>query len=229
MLHSVRLLCISDVHGHADALGAVLATAERQGYDRLVVLGDLCFPGPKPLETWRRLVQAKAVCVQGSGDRALATVDPSRLRARSDQEQRRIERFTAVQRELGDLILARLARLPHCYRVPIDDDSVLVAVHGSPEDPLESITHDMPDDEIEALLGDESASVVLCGGSHVPFDRVIESGTRIIGVGSVGESLSGDPTSRLGASPTYADAAFIELRGGLVHLQQFVVPLGRAA
>src|SRR5690606_16654716 len=42
MLHSVRLLCISDVHGHADALGAVLATAERQGYDRLVVLGDLC-------------------------------------------------------------------------------------------------------------------------------------------------------------------------------------------
>ena len=69
----VRILCISDIHGHADALGAVLAAAERRGYDKLLVAGDLCFPGPKPLETWRRLTQAGAICVQGVGDRALAT------------------------------------------------------------------------------------------------------------------------------------------------------------
>src|SRR5262245_19658629 len=67
----VRILCISDIHGNADALAAVLATAERRGYDKLLCAGDLCFPGPKPLDTWRRLVQAGAVCVQGVGDRAL--------------------------------------------------------------------------------------------------------------------------------------------------------------
>src|SRR5262249_1503769 len=58
ILGPVRLLCISDIHGHADALAAVLATAERRGFARILVAGDLCFPGPKPLETWRRLTQA---------------------------------------------------------------------------------------------------------------------------------------------------------------------------
>ena len=48
----VRILCISDIHGNADALAAVLATAERRGYTHLLVAGDICFPGPKPLETW---------------------------------------------------------------------------------------------------------------------------------------------------------------------------------
>ena len=71
----MRLLCLSDIHGHADALAAVLATAERYGYSKILVAGDLCFPGPQPLETWRRLTQAGAVCVQGAGDRALATLD----------------------------------------------------------------------------------------------------------------------------------------------------------
>jgi len=28
----MRFLCISDIHGHADALAAVLATAERRGF-----------------------------------------------------------------------------------------------------------------------------------------------------------------------------------------------------
>src|SRR5271165_2199885 len=79
---SVRLLCISDIHGHADALAAVLATAERRGYEKLLVAGDLCFPGAKPLETWRRLTQAGAICVQGVGDRALAMLDPATLHPR---------------------------------------------------------------------------------------------------------------------------------------------------
>src|SRR5262249_42496380 len=103
----VRLLCISDVHGHADALAAVLATAERRGYGKLLVAGDLCFPGPAPLETWRRLTQAGATCVQGSSDRALATLDVGRVRPRSDHERARLDRLAQVRSELGDLILAR--------------------------------------------------------------------------------------------------------------------------
>src|SRR4051812_35236879 len=54
-LHSarlMRLLCISDIHGHADALSAVLAATDARGFSRLLVAGDLCFPGPAPLETW---------------------------------------------------------------------------------------------------------------------------------------------------------------------------------
>src|SRR5262245_59124853 len=71
----MRFLSLSDIPGHAEALSAVLATAERRGYTRVLVAGDICFPGPEPLRTWRRLSQLHAVCVQGVGDRALAMVD----------------------------------------------------------------------------------------------------------------------------------------------------------
>ena len=220
----MRLLCISDIHGRADALAAVLATAERRGYSTILVAGDLCFPGPQPLETWRRLTQAKAICVQGVGDRALATVDVEHVRARSDHERARLDRLSQVRSELGDLILARLARLPQAHRLALGEGGELLLVHGSPVDPFEPFSHDMTDEELLALMGDDPADVVLCGGSHVPFDRTVGH-VRIVNVGSVGEAPSG-----LGQGPPmHADATFIELRAGEFRVEQFVVPLGKAA
>jgi predicted phosphodiesterase len=237
----VRILAISDIHGHAGALAAVLATAERRGYQKLLVAGDLCFPGPEPLETWRRLTQAGAVCVQGVGDRALAMIDPATLHPRSEHERARIGRLADVRRELGELILARLARLPAMVRLPLDDGGELVLVHGSPADPTEPFSHDMSDAEISALLGDDPADVVICGGSHTPFDRVITSGAsggrsiRIINVGSVGEAPPGH------APFLHADATLIEvgdvrklsdasqLENLEVKVEQLVIPLGKAA
>jgi predicted phosphodiesterase len=220
----VRLLCISDLHGHADALAAVLATAERRGYDKLLVAGDLCFPGPKPLETWRRLVQAHAICTRGSGDRALATLDPSKLRARDHDEQVRLDRLNEVRAEVGELILARLARLPDVDRLPLADYGELLLVHGSPLDPLEPLTPDMTDDEIHALLGDAPPELVVCGGSHVPFDRMVGA-VRVINVGSVGEAMGRGTAEGRG----HADATFLEVRGRELFVEPFVVPLGKAA
>ncbi len=224
----VRLLCISDIHGHADALAAVLATAERRGYSRILAAGDLCFPGPQPLETWRRLTQANAICVQGVGDRALATLDLEKLRPRTDHERARLSRLQAVRTELGELILARLARLPASARLPLDDGGELVLVHGSPADPTEPLTHDMTDDEVNSLLGDDPADVVICGGSHVPFDRLI-GGVRVINVGSVGEAASASTAGRLGGRIRHAEATFIEVTRSGVVVEPFIVPLEEAA
>ncbi|MBC7858370.1 MAG: metallophosphoesterase, partial [Burkholderiaceae bacterium] len=74
--------------------------------------------------------------------------------------------------------------------------------------------------------GDDPADLVICGGSHVPFDRTV-SGVRIINVGSVGEA----PTA--GRSDAHADATLIEVRkekdGFEIVVEQLVVPLGKAA
>lgn len=240
----MRFLCLSDIHGHADALSAVLATAERRGYSRLLVAGDICFPGPSPLDTWRRLSQLKAVCVQGVGDRALATIDPTDLRPRDAHERRRLERLIAVRNELGEPILRRLAKLPQILHQPLGAPGNLLLVHGSPVDPMEPITHDMADEAVAHLLGDDPSTVVLCGGSHVPFDRVIQrrgpglpEATRVINLGSVGEAPYGGPRAERGrrgeTAPYYesrfAHATFIETSDGGMTVEQFVVPLGRAA
>jgi len=210
------LLCISDVHGHLDALRAVLATAEQRSFHKLLVAGDVAFPGPEPLETWRRLVAAGAVMVQGLTDRAVATLDPASLHPRSEHERLRLERMCAVQDALGELILQRIRRLPTRMRLALEDGGELLLVHGSPTDPGEALTHDMSDSEINALIGDDPADVVVCGASHVPFDRVV-GGVRVINVGSVGEAP--------GAGSRVAHATWIESGPGGIRVDPITVPL----
>jgi predicted phosphodiesterase len=211
----MRLLCISDIHGNADALQRVLAIGKIQGCSKVLVAGDLCFPGPEPLRTWMLLTAEQAHCVQGLSDRALATVDPDTLRPATPQEAERVQLLRAAREQLGDVILARLQRLPPTFRMAVEDGGELLLVHGSPSDPTVSMTHDMADEEISALLGDDPADTVICGGSHVPFDRTV-GGTRVINVGSVGEAPSGN----------IAHATVISTSAAGVEATAFLIPLG---
>jgi predicted phosphodiesterase len=214
----MRLLCISDVHGQATALSAVLATAERRAYHKLLVAGDLVFPGPAPLETLRRLTSAGAIMVQGVSDKAIATLDPGNLHPKTDRERARVDRMRAVRAELGELNLERLLRLPTHTRVPLEDGTELLLVHGSPVDPTTELSMDMEDDEIDALLGDDPADLVVCGMSHVPFDRVV-AGVRVVNVGSVGAAPASDESG-----PFVAHATWIESSPDGVTVEQMVVP-----
>jgi predicted phosphodiesterase len=162
----------------------------------------------------RRVLEEKAVCVQGLVDRAIATIDPTRVRAATADQKIRIERLVKAKHELGELIVARLGKLPPTARLPLESGDELVVVHGSPADPSEPFTADMTDDELRALVGDDPADIIVCGGSHVPFHRQLD-GTHIINVGSVGEAPGGKT-----AHGTLLDAG----RFGVV-LDQFEVEL----
>ncbi len=221
------LLCLSDIHGNLDALRAVLATAERRAFHKLLVAGDVVFSGlddashAQPLETWRRLTAAGAVMVQGVTDRAIATLDPLKIAPKSEHETKMIERMKGVRAELGDLVLERLRRLPTQVRFPLEDGGEIVLVHGSPSDPSEAMSHDMSDDELAALIGDDPADLIVCGMSHVPFDRTV-SGVRIVNVGSVGEAP--DEVER-NQPPMVAHATWIESRPSGLFVEPIVVPL----
>ena len=220
------LLCVSDIHGNLDALRAVLATAEKRSFHKLLVAGDIVFPGPEPLETWRRLTAAGAVMVQGVSDKALATLDPSGIHPRSDHERAMVERMKAVRGELGELVLERIKRLPTHSRLPLEDGKELLLVHGSPADPGEAITFDMSDDEVNSLLGDDPADVIVCGMSHTPFHRWIGD-VQIINVGSIGEApdglgpiVPGEPFR-----PLVAHATWIESGPQGISIESIAVPL----
>lgn len=222
------LLCVSDIQGNLDALRAVLATAERRSFHKLLVAGDIVFPGAEPLETWRRLSAAGAVMVQGVSDKAVATLDLANVTPRSDQDKRMLERLKTVRGELGDLVLERIKRLPTHQRVPLEDGGELVLVHGSPLHPDEALSFDMSDEEIDALLGDDCGDVVVCGMSHTPFYREV-GGVHVINVGSVGEAPDGLKTpvsfGEEGVYPQVAHATWIESGPQGIQVEQIVVPL----
>ena len=219
----MRLLCVSDIQGNLEALQAVLATAERVNFQKLLAAGDLLFPGPEPLETWRRLTGAGAVMVQGATERALSTLSPETIRGAATPNERAMsERFAAVQAELGDLVLEQMRRLPQQERIALEDGRELLLVHGSPSDPLEAMSHDLDDDELLALMGDDPADIVVCGMSHTPFDRIVGE-VRIINVGSVGDAPDGRTPDD--DTPKYAHATWIDTSAQGIDVEQFIVRL----
>jgi predicted phosphodiesterase len=226
------LLCISDIHGNLDALRAVLATAERRSFHKLLVAGDLVFPGPTAeyvpghsLEVWRRLAAANAVLVQGVSDKALVALDADAVVATSEHEKSMLARVREVRKELGDLVIERLRRLPTHARVPLEDGGELVLVHGSPADPGEPLTHDLDDEDVNALLGADPADIVVCGMSHVPFTRELGD-VKIVNVGSVGEAPDGAVDGPGGKKrPRVAHATWIESTPAGLAVEHIAVPL----
>lgn len=211
-LESLRgpLAFLADIHGNLAALDAVLAELRAANTAAIFVAGDLVFGGDDPLAVWKRLLEVEARCVRGTTDLAVATLDPARLHPRDPREAERVKRLVDTRDALGELILARLRRLPQALRLTMPQGDEWLVVHGSPRDPDEAITHDLDDDELLAMLGDEGARVVVCGSSHVAFERRIDN-TLVVGVGSVGESPEGGIAHYTLIRPT-ADGPAVDAR-----------------
>jgi predicted phosphodiesterase len=181
---------VSDIHGNIEALDAVLEELKRRGVRDVYALGDHLLGGEEPLEVWRRLQSVDARCTIGPSDEALATVDPDKLEAVTDDARARLDRFLATRTAVGDLVLQQLRHLPTTLRVPMIDGRELVMSHGSPADHLAEISHDLSEAEVLALVDGDPADLFICGATHVPFDRTIDD-VRVVNVGSVGDAPEG--------------------------------------
>jgi predicted phosphodiesterase len=198
---------LSDVHGNTPAFEAVMGELRGRAIKDVFIAGDLILGGPEPMEAWKAIQRVNARCVCGPSDVALARVDAKLLNPQDDDEADKVRAFAAAQRALGDIVLKRLAQLPRQMRLPLIDGRELLLVHGSPKDPFELMSHEMEDEELRAMLADDPADIVVCGGTHVPFGRLIDD-VQIINVGSVGEAPEGRYAHYTVISPRTAGATF---------------------
>jgi predicted phosphodiesterase len=200
---------VSDVHGNLAALNVVLAELDRLGVKRLFVAGDLLLGGEEPLEVWQRLQALGATCTRGPSDMALAAVDPQSLVPIDDEQRRQARAFSETRNAIGDLVAERLRRLPEQHRIPLIDGREVLMVHGSPADPSRELSHDLEDDEILALLDDDPADIVICGASHVPFQRTVEE-YHVVNVGSVGAAPEGQVAHYTVLTPRMSGADILQ-------------------
>ncbi len=200
---------LSDVHGNLTALNVVLAELERLDVKRLYVAGDLLLGGDEPLEVWQRLQALGATCTRGPSDLALSSVDPGSLVPIDDEQRRQARVFAKTRAAIGDLVAERLRRLPEQQRIPLVDGREVLMVHGSPADSNREISHDLSDDDILALLDDDPADIIVCGSTHVPFQRTVAE-YHIVNVGSVGGAPEGQVAHYTVLTPRMSSADVLQ-------------------
>jgi len=200
---------LSDVHGNLRALEVVLGELERLGVKRLYVAGDLLLGGDEPLGVWQRLQALGATCTCGPSDMALGSVDPTTLVPIDNEQRKQARLFADTRAAIGDLVAERLRRLPDRQRIPLVDGREVLMVHGSPADSSREIGHDLDDDEILALLDDDPADIIICGSTHVPFQRTVAE-YHIVNVGSVGAAPEGQVAHYTVLTPRMSGADILQ-------------------
>jgi predicted phosphodiesterase len=190
----VRVAALYDVHGNLPALQAVLAELEEIEPDVVVVGGDIVL-GPMPSETLELLLALgeRALFVRGNCDR-LMNEEITEGGLNADRARWSAEQLTRGQR-------AWLGGLPDTQVVDVDGLGPTLFCHGSPRSDEEILTAISSDLRVAEAVAGVAEEVVVCGHTHVQFDR-LSADKRLVNAGSVGmpyESLPGAYWALLGA------------------------------
>lgn len=177
----MRVAVLADVHGNLPALEAVLDEVDRARVERIVLLGDIA-TGPMPAQTLDRLAELgdRAVWVHGNGERELvAGFDGHAVPGPAGEVAAACAPL--LEQRHRDL----LAGLPMTVSIEVDGMGPALFCHATPRRDDEFVLVDSPIQRWEQALDGVTEQVVVCGHTHMPFDRLVNQ-RRVINPGSVG-------------------------------------------
>jgi predicted phosphodiesterase len=185
-VNAARVAVLSDVHGNAVALEAVLAELAADPPDLIVTGGDLTW-GPLPRETvaLMRDLPAPFVFVRGNAERSLVEfrADPARA-------ERPRERWMLEAHHEDDMAFVRQA--VEGATVDVDGLGPVRFAHGSPRSDEELITYATPEERLLEAMAGRPERVLVSAHTHIQFDREV-AGIRSVNPGSVGMPYMGEP------------------------------------
>ena len=202
----MRYAIISDIHSNHAALEASLQLARKEGFDKLLVLGDLVGYNADPKAVLDLLEEyPDRIVIRGNHDKVVSGVETGNG---FSKDALLTARWTASQ--LSKKQLAYLAALPEG---PIKINQELQIAHGSPQDEDMYIFDPI---QAETVLKDLDPAICFFGHTHIPtvigadssgllthfFQNhgrevyPIASGTKyMINPGSIGQPRDGIPMS----------------------------------
>ena len=187
----MRIAALYDIHGNLPALDAVLAEVDA---DVIVVGGDTV-AGPSPAETLERLrsLDGDVRFIRGNADREVYE-----------------EKQGLAPPEVMEYVRARLSpeQIDFLRSLPLTVSlGRVLFCHATPRNDAEIFTRISPDERWAEALAGVDADVVVCGHTHVQFDRRIGD-IRLVNAGSVGMPYADEP----GAYWALLDGTDIEFR-----------------
>ncbi len=203
------IAALYDIHGNLPALEAVLRDVHRSGANEIVIGGDV-LPGPMPRECFAALaaVDLPVRYIMGNGDREIL------LRMRGETSSAVPPRFEPMMQwvaaQLNESHAQAIASWPATLKV-----GETLFVHATPRNDVDIFTRATPADALLPIFEPAHAALVVCGHTHMQFDRAIGT-TRVVNAGSVGMPF-GEP------------GAYWALIGETVELRRTSYDLARAA
>lgn len=181
----MRVALISDIHGHAMALEAVLADIRRQQIDAIVCLGDVATVGPQPREVLSTLKQLGAMCVMGNHDATL--LDLSKMdeyhiaSALSDSME-------WCSRQLSTDDFEYLRSFAPTLEIRLDERTTMFCYHGSPRSKTDILLATTSPEAMEQHFAGYDAAILVGGHSHIQMSRRFKR-QLIVNPGSVGNAF----------------------------------------
>lgn len=180
----MRVAALYDIHGNLPALEAVLDEVRQEDVDHVVVGGDVV-PGPLARETLAclRALELPVRFIQGNCEVAVLEAMAGRDHPAVPEQHRPIIRWMAGHLQIEDRQF--LTSWPKTLRLEIEGCGQVLFCHGTPRDDNECFTRLTPEDRLLPIFEGLNASLVVCGHTHMQFDRMIGR-TRVVNAGSVG-------------------------------------------
>lgn len=225
----MKVAALYDVHGSLPALEAVMADPRLADADVIVSGGDLVV-GPYPAECLDRLeADGRVRFLTGNGDREAVELS-------ADGELGDAARWCNEQ--LGPERVERVGRWPATVALELAGLGSVFFCHATPTSDLSILTRATPEEDAVRELGDVAADVVVCGHTHVQYDRHVGR-LRLVNAGSVGMPYEGSPDARwallgpdgveLVSTPYDAEAALDDLsRTGFPLVEPWLAPVLRS-
>ena len=180
----MRVAAIYDIHGNLPALEAVLDEIRLEEVDQVVVGGDVV-PGPMPSDCVSALqdLSVPVQSIQGNGEREILTLHRGEELTRVPPQLH--EAMHWVESQLPEEHLTEFAVWPLTLRLEIPGFGDVDFCHATPRDDNEIFTRITPEARLRPIFEATSAAFVICGHTHMQFDRRIGD-VRVINAGSVG-------------------------------------------
>jgi predicted phosphodiesterase len=183
-----------DIHGNLPALEAVWADMDRRGLDRRFCLGDLVGYGVQPEEVVDFIRRHDVPTLMGNYDQGVGydSDDCGCAYRTPEAEALGVRSIAWSNAHVSAAHKRYLRNLPMGMTVMLGRLRVQL-VHGSPRRINEYLYEDRPEAGIARLFDLTGADVLVCGHTHLPYDRLLPGGRRLINAGSVGKPKDDNP------------------------------------
>ncbi len=187
----MKVALFADIHGNFPALQAVWSHARRLGAEDFWNLGDSVGYGPFPSEVLAFLRKEYVLSLRGNYDTKVLRLPERGEKWLGTKRAEKALAFRTCWESLSEEDRNYLEALPEVFRLRYGGKRFFLC-HGSPESPGEHLDDSTGEERLQELARATGAAYVLCGHSHLPFDRSAGS-VRFINPGSVGRPDDGDP------------------------------------